>query len=111
MLFLSLYKRLLWCLKCCAFINLGEINVFTLGTIVSLIKHVQQYGRLKLVTMEMEKLYTIILSSYLFAPVVTKLLQFIHLVLGKNHGKEQRILSGHRVHYLRVTYVIKQKQY
>ena len=62
MLFLSLYKRLPWCLKCCAFINLGEINSFTLCTIVSRIKPVQQYsrlklqyGRLKLVTMEMEK--------------------------------------------------------
>ena len=54
MLFLSLYKGLPWYLKCCAFINLGEINVFTLSTIVS---PVQQYGQLKLVTIEMEKLY------------------------------------------------------
>ena len=54
MLFLSLYKRLPWCLKCCAFINLGEINAFILSTIP-----VQQYGQLKLVTMEMEKLYFI----------------------------------------------------
>ena len=29
MLFLSLYERLPWCLKCCAFINLGKINTFT----------------------------------------------------------------------------------
>ena len=57
MLFLSLYKRLPWCLKCCAFINLGEINTFTLCIIVSRIKPVEQYGRLKLVTMETEKLY------------------------------------------------------
>ena len=57
MLFLSLYKRLPWRLKCCAFINLGEINAFTLSTILSRIKPVQQYGRLKLLTMEMEKLY------------------------------------------------------
>ena len=57
MLFLSLYKRLPLCLKCCAFINLGEINAFTLSTILSRIKPVQQYGRLKLVTMEIEKLY------------------------------------------------------
>ena len=39
------------------FINLGEIIAFTLSTILSRIKPVQQYGRLKLVTMEMEKLY------------------------------------------------------
>ena len=57
MLFLSLYKRLPWCLKCCAFIKLSEINGFTLSTIVSRTKPVQQYGRLELVTMEMEKLY------------------------------------------------------
>ena len=57
MLFLSLYKCLPWCLKRCAFINLGEINTFTLCIIVSRIKPVQQYGRLKLVTMETEKLY------------------------------------------------------
>ena len=56
MLFLSLYKRLPWCLKCYTFINLSEINAFTPFTIVSLIKPVQQYGRLKLVTMEMQKL-------------------------------------------------------
>ena len=55
---LSLYKCLPWCLKCCAFINLGEINAFTLSTILSRIKPVQQYGQLKLVTMEMEKLYS-----------------------------------------------------
>ena len=57
MLFLSLYKRLLWCLKCCTFINLSEINAFTLSTIDLCIKPFQQYGQLKLVTMEMEKLY------------------------------------------------------
>ena len=57
MLFLSLYKRLPRCLKCCTFVNLGEIDAFTLSTIVSRIKPVQQYGRLKIVTMEMEKLY------------------------------------------------------
>ena len=57
MLFLSLYKRLPWCLKCCAFINLGEINALTLSTILSRIKPIQQYGRLKLVTMDMEKFY------------------------------------------------------
>ena len=43
--------------KCCTFINLSEINAFTPFTIVLRIKLVQQYGRLKLVTMEMQKLY------------------------------------------------------
>ena len=61
MLFLSLYKRLPWCLKCCAFINLGEINAFTLSTILSRIKPIQQNGRLKLVTMEMH-------NSPIFSP-------------------------------------------
>ena len=37
---------------------LGEINNFTLSTIVLRINIVQQYGRLKLITMEMEKLCT-----------------------------------------------------
>ena len=43
--------------KMLCFINLGEIIAFTLSTILSRIKPSQQYGRLKLVTMEMEKLY------------------------------------------------------
>ena len=57
MLFLSLHKCLPWCLKCYTFINLNEINAFTPFTIVLRIKPVQQYGRLRLVTMEMQKLY------------------------------------------------------
>ena len=45
------------------FINSGKINAFTLSIIVSRIKPVQQYGRLKLVTMEMERLYKIIVTG------------------------------------------------
>ena len=45
------------------FINLGEINAFTLSTILLRIEPVQQYGRLKLVTMEMEKLYYVATHS------------------------------------------------
>ena len=48
MLFFSLYKRLPWCLKCCAFINLGKINAFTLYTIVLHIKPVQNMADLNL---------------------------------------------------------------
>ena len=39
-------------------LHLGKITTITLSTIVSHIKPVQQYGRLQLVTVEMEKLYT-----------------------------------------------------
>ena len=79
MLFLSLYKRLPWCLKCCAFINLGEIIAFTLSTILSRIKPVQQYGQLKLVTMEMEKLYR---DRYMFI-----LLLFILFIIDEPTSK------------------------
>ena len=64
MLFLSLYKRLLWCLKCRAFINLGKINVFTPQLQqFRAFNPVQQYGQLKPVTIEMEKLYRISIIS------------------------------------------------
>ena len=60
MLFLSLYKRLP-CMVFCAFINLGEIlkrfYTFYMQYILTRIKPVQRNGRLKLVTMEMQKLY------------------------------------------------------
>ena len=42
--------------KMLCFYKLSEINAFTLSTILLCIKPVQQYCRLKLVTMEMEKL-------------------------------------------------------
>ena len=78
MLYLSLYKRLPWYLRCCVFINLGEINAFTLFTIVSRIKPFQQYGRLKLVTIEMEKLIS---QQFPFAHVWCFLINKFQLLL------------------------------
>ena len=52
-----------------------KINALTLSTILSHIKPVQQYGRLKLVTMEMEKLYqdTVIFKTLRNTSIISKL--------------------------------------
>ena len=56
-----MYNKHLPCLKSCAFVNSGEISVLTPSLAVRALKNikpVQQYGRLKTVTMVSENLYS-----------------------------------------------------
>ena len=65
---------------------LGEINAFTLSTLVLRINPVQQYDRLKLVTMEIEKLCTNTITTSNCCGVLYRADDYSVVVLGLKVG-------------------------